>query len=80
MKNNFLKNDKIWDLSVSGLRGTRYVAFIWFPGGKEGVFYTKGDGTCLVSSMGGSCSGSRASAVAWSSGLLTVFESAGGSS
>lgn len=47
---------------------------------KVGVFYTRGDGTCLVSSMGGSCSGCRASAVAWSSGLLTVFESPGGSS
>lgn len=47
---------------------------------KAVVFYTRGDGTCLVSSMGDSCSASAGSAAAASSGLLTVLESAGGSS
>lgn len=30
------KHDKILDRNVSGLQWTRYVAFIWFPGGKSG--------------------------------------------
>lgn len=30
------KHDKILDLNVLGLQWTRYVVFIWFPGGKSG--------------------------------------------
>lgn len=33
------KNDKILDGNVLGLQRTRYVVFIWFPGGKNGRFF-----------------------------------------
>lgn len=64
-----------------GARGWDLLSHRQLDSCQSGCFHhTKGEGTCLVSRTGDSCSGSSVSPLACSSELLRGLESAGASS